>query len=236
MGIFTYTPIHKNSHFDMRKIQITKSILLLTTLILFVQFTESHAQQWKEVKNENDIKIFRAVNEETGTQVFKVDFYLETGDILAPIAMLKNVVEYPKWLSNIESAQMMEARDSSYWAYKFKVRVGPSLKYGYAKVKIDINKEQTKVHYKMRPKEFIDNSKHHDFKKIEDFKSDWYFTAMPDGKIKVEYCSYLITSSYLLDLMARGRFEECLFSTAMAMREKVTDQKYDFLSFSDINF
>ncbi len=193
-------------------------------------------EAWDKVTESNGVELFISKKLVKGEQGYKAVFYLETGNIVAPVALLKHFEQYPNWISNIDKAELIKENGPYNWSYKFFVHVAFIKKYGYAQVTLTVNEDTTNVHYKMRPKKLTEEEKQDNNNMLTDFKTDWYFELTQDKKIKVEYYGFVNTYGYLIDWLVQDVFEDSVMSTAQAMQKMIINDVYNSKRFSDIHF
>ncbi len=164
-----------------------KTTILTLSLLSFITLPAQEKEDWKLIKNENNIRVYSMPDTTSKMKIIKVETEAET-DLSTLVSLIEDAENQVNWVFNCKHAEILYVIDSAHWYY-YSQTDAPwpvSDRDVVTKVTYRQNKEDKTVVFKSEgAPDFIPPKP--GYVRIPRLLSYWIFQPLENGKIKIVF-------------------------------------------------
>ena len=203
----------------------------LILLSLFFSFTLIQGQEFKLIKNEDDIQIFKRDVKESNLHEFRAVTKINSS-VSSLIALMSDAESFPKWMPSCTEARTIKKR-TPFSRYNYIVNKAPWPMKNRDMIvfsRLTANPLTKSVKIKMKGvKDYLPEKK--GLVRVAELKGFWQFTPMGDGETEVIYQIFTDPGGKVPAMLVNTKSGEMPFITIKNMKKIIMEEKYQTARF-----
>ena len=199
---------------------LSNCLVLFALIILSskASFGQTNNVHWKKVKDKEGIVIYERDSALCNIKIYNGHMILEA-DMHDIEKFVKNIKNYPQWMTSIDSAEYIEVFSDSVFIYRIVLQI-PVLKNMEAIARFEFSRDERDTFVKTQstsvPDYLVPNPL---YKRLEVFSTSWQIKKLSNGYVKVTYNGMVDTYNNFISLLIGRTIISNIFESFNGLRK-----------------